>query len=616
MKKIILVLTALAIAPMSMAQMYSPNMYGTGMSQAYPPCPYPQSSVAGIVTKKSERFDSAASRIRRQLKTIQNKLDKLSEDRLYKACESAVSKAVKGYCGTGEGQERSMTGTREWNKFRDHMTGAPVYVSKSTSYEREYILAMQGVYESLGLQDPYRLPAGEVGNPIRGGNSGGSGFQHCDSYALGGGGIDPELCDAAAGGNHLNSAGQGQCHDCLKRTPSFPSGVYPARVKEVYDLQQEEAQLKNALEIADAKVACAQSHLDGELQKPSEFRECILDADPLATTAEYCLTCDESGKEKKEGVDWGKWLPGLISAGLWTAGGFYAHNQMEQTRQGNWEAGYPSDDRQPWVMTNYVMNGANQVMDTFKASGAFGCAPTGGLNGQGVMGATNMNPYASYQFGGSPFMGVNGALGYPPGMITGLNGQLMMGGGLYGNNPMGMHMGGNLAAQQAQLQQQQAMLQYAIQQGQRDLATMQALAQLDAQINQIQLQRNQIFASNPSFGSGMYGSGGMYGAGGAMYGAGGAMYGGVPGGGVGGGLFGSIQGNVSIGMYGTTGMYGSPGMYGGAPGMYGGAPGMYGTPGMYGGTPVVPPYTGPGTGGTTVPSTGGNTGSAVPSLGL
>ncbi|MCO5114544.1 MAG: hypothetical protein M9899_10290 [Bdellovibrionaceae bacterium] len=604
MKRIILFLMVMAIAPVGMAQMYNANMYGTGLSAAYPPCSYEQTSIAGKVTKKSERFEAAAAKVRRELKSIQKKLDKLSTDNSISSCERVVSAAVRGYCATGSSDnEKRISGSKAWNDFKNHMTGSPVFVGAGMSFTQEYLYTMNGLYKELGMQNPYRMLASADGGGPADATPLTPGFQSCDNYAASGGGIDSTLCEAAARGGHIAQNAYEQCDGCLRATPSNPRGRYPSLVREVYELQQKEAQYKKDLEIAEAKVACAQSYIDGEMaNKNSEFRECILDADEYATAADYCLTCDESGKEKKSsGVEWSKWLPGLLTAGLWTAGGIFAYNQMEKTREGNWEAGYPSDDRQPWVMTNYVMNGASQVIDTFKASGAFGCAPTGGLNGQGVLGATNVGPYGQYQFNGSPFLNVGGALGYPQNMIVGPNGQLMVGGGLYANNPMGMHAGGNLQAQQAALQQQQLILQNAIAQGNRDLATLQAVAQLDVQLAQINAQRQQIFASNPGFGTsyGTYGAYGTYGT--SAYGGGTS-------------LFGSIQGNISIGAVGSYGAYGT----------------TYGTPygttyGASYGYPVVPPYTGatvPTTGttvpstGTTVPSTGGNTGNAVPSLGL
>lgn len=598
MKKIILSIVSLIFAQTlfvqtSWAQMYNPNMYGTGLSQAYPPCPYPQNTIADMVTKKSERFENALSSVKRKLKSARNKLDKYAKDPGYLACQKSVNQMIKLACGGGN----VIKGNRAISDFEDHMRGS-MYISTVPNYTKTY----EFLAKNLLPNNLDRIPAGDAtidedvqpdpflnDKDVTGGDYDGGGItinESCvDSYGRGDGMIDTEMCDAGVSKVKNPSENLGKmyknCRACLSPTGSFRRGLYPQRFREIYDLQQEIASLESAEEIAKAKVACAQEFIDDGRENISGFKSCVMDADPDATVADYCLTCDENGKEKKSGVEWSKWLPGLVSAGLWTAGGIFAYNQMEKTRQGNWEAGYPSDDRQPWVMTNYVMNGANNVMNTFKASGAFGCSQGGGLNGMGGY-AGMYQPGMMGQFGGSPYMNMGGALGYNPQMMAGMNPGMMMGGGLYMNNPMagpwGMQgsAGMNPQMQMAYYQNQMQMLQYQIQQGQQNMATLQAVAQLDAQMAQIQAQRQQLFMSNP----GMMGYNGM-------------GYNGYNT-----GIFGNIQANFGITGWGGVG---SPG---------------YTIPGM--GGSITPPYVGPtGTNNNyvpTTPSTG--TGSAVPSLGL
>lgn len=521
--------------------------FGTGQQYANAPCPYQQSGLPNSVIKRSERLKNLALDINARLASAQGKLDAFADDKVFAACRQSVNHIIKKACG---GDSSELRGEEAVDQFEDHMRGS-LYISRNTNYLRTYQVVTQGIQTSK-MYDQKRMLADASGSDIgaddalmtwddeelddKGGDSPivtTPSAPSCYEYTLNDGIIDHKICFSTG---ETNSKIKQNCKNCLKPNGTYPRGVYPEKFKEYYDLQQEVAQLKRDYQMAQAKALCVDRHIDGATSAPDSdaFRTCILTADPMATAADYCLYCDDAGRAetKKKGFDLERWGPSLLTAGLWIAGGLYANKEMKETRQGNWEAGYPSDDRSPWVMTNYVMNGAGAVVNSLQAAGAFGCSPSSGVSGQGqTVASGNIMDYVQGIFSGNANVGVGGALGYPGSMLGG--GQGSISGGIFGGNPTagpwGASGGINIEAERARIAQEQANLDALIRQNQQNQASLEALAQLQATLvglEQQNIRTQQDMAAVRAQAAAIYGnlnSGYGYGNGGAGAGLNGGL---------------------------------------------------------------------------------------------
>lgn len=471
------------------------TQHGTGQYYANAACPYDQSTLPAQVISRAERIRNMATEINRQLQLAIRRREEMESDRLFSTCETAVNRIIEKACGGGNRAQG-----RSWiNQFEDWMRGVDgiddsFLYSRNVNYYRTYEYVTNGLQSTSPNLD--RMLAGTCppegclpspsddpgfGNidPPGGGATPPRNTGDCDQYKLNGGRIDSQICYNAG---ESDRRVEDYCEGCLKPKGGYPKGIYPEKFVEYYNLGQEIAELERDYRAAIGKAECVATHIDGAPSTGPDagaFQRCIIDADPSATTADYCLYCDDAGRvaQKESGFDWNRWAPTILTTGAWILGGIYANNQMEETRQGNWEAGYPSDDRSPWVMSTYVMNGFGAVTNSLQAAGAFGCSPSGGASGQAQMTATtNIGAFVQGLFGGNPNVQTGGALGYNGGITAGINGNLS--GGLFGNNPTA----GPGLMSDAEIQRQRDALNAAILQNQQQAQTLDALAQLNASI--------------------------------------------------------------------------------------------------------------------------------------
>lgn len=527
------------------------SQFGTGQYYANAPCPYNQTSLPSQVIKRSERLKDEATQMQTQLASLKNKLQGIEEDRVYGACQASVNNIIENVCGGGS-RGRGSEGV---DMYEDHMRGYSSYISfNKLNYSRSYEVVYNGYNEArinalrniaaerFESEDSFENNQISVGDGIEsysddkatGGGGGGpvvvSPNSSCFDYALNNGMIDSKICFAASGADPRH---ENNCKSCLTpcKKPNnsglnaeyeagekcvLSRGFYPTFFKQAFDLQQQIAKLERNYKMAVGKAACTEKHIDnasGPLDA-NAYRQCILDADPMATAADYCLFCDETGRAQRQGFDMNRWGPSILTAGAWALGGLFAYNQMQKTREGNWEAGDPSDDRKPVVMTNYVMNGFGQVVDSLKSAGAFGCSPSAGINGQGQIVTTNgLGNSLQALFNGNANFQVGGANGYP-GAILDANGNIISG-GAFANNPHagpwtgGVNIDANIQAQNAAIAQAQANLAALQRQNEQRIAGLSALANLnatlqglaqqrantDAQIAQAQAQAAQIYGT-------------------------------------------------------------------------------------------------------------------------
>jgi hypothetical protein len=520
--------------------------FGTGQYYANAGCPYDQSTLPAAVLSRSERLKNEATDINSRLELAKRKLGEIDDDRAFSRCQSSVNQIIKKACGGDSNEGR---GESAVDDFEDHMRGVNMLMSQ-LNYARTYEVAYQGIMTSKMLN--VRNIAGGGGETLVDDIYPGyldedtpddkaidvepdspvvpSGPDSCfNNYALGNGMIDPKICFST---NEKNKSVKDNCKGCLKPNGLYPRGLYPEKFKEYFDIQQEVAQLQKDHKSAMAKATCVEKHIDNAPKTGPDagaYRRCIMTADPSATAADYCLFCDDAGQaeKKQKGFDLDRWGPSLLTAGAWIVGGLYANNQVKKTREGNWEAGYPSDDRQPVVMTNYVMNGFGQVVNSLQSAGAFGCSPSAGVNGQGQTVTTNgIGGFLQGIFSGNANVQVGGANGYPGSMLGG-NGTLS--GGVFGGNQnagpwTSGNLNGSIAAQQQAIAQSQANLELLQRQNQQRMDSLNALANLQVtlqgleaqnartneQIAQIQAQANSIYSGlgvNGGAGAGIGGNG-------------------------------------------------------------------------------------------------------------
>lgn len=609
--------------------------HGTGQYYANAPCPYDQSTLPAQVLSRSERIRDEAASINARLETARRRVGEIESDRVFSACRSSVNAIIRKACGGDSSEARGEQGV---DMFEDHMRGT-LLISRNLNYFDSYQVVYQGIMTSKMNMDravagtcpcgydvvtascslcPDEIAVGDWDDGSWDDDKAVGGVDvrpdtpivppassSCFDFAKNDGVIDSQICFST---NETNNGIKQNCRSCLRPSGAYMRGLYPTKFKEYFELQQEVARLERDHRSAVAKAACVETHIDNAPSTgPSAdaYRRCIQEADPVSTAADYCLFCDESGRtpQRDRGFDLNRWGPSLLTAGAWILGGVYANNQINRTREGNWEAGYPSDDRQPVVMTNYVMNGFGQVVNSLQSAGAFGCAPSAGVNGQGQVSTGNgIGGMLSGLFGGNANVQVGGAMGYPGGM---LGGQGQISGGVFNGNPnagpwASGNLNGSIDAQRAAIAQAQANLEILQRQNQQRIEGLNALASLQVtlqgleqqnastnqQIAEIQAQANGIYA-------GLNANGGL----------GGAGYG---------------QGQTGAGLRIGLDVSGYAGLNGGFYG--GGAPGTQFPP-------TSPQYNGPGSGipnntgsnnpGGYNPGSGSpNSGLAVPSLGL
>ncbi len=578
------------------------TQHGTGQYYANASCPYDQTTLPSQIISRAERIKNMASDVNRQLQLAIRRREEMEGDRLFNTCETAVNRIIEKACGGG-----SRAQGRSWiNQFEDWMRGVDgiddsFLYSRNVNYFRTYEYVQNGL-TSPSTNIDRMLAGGPEGSDPGFGNIDSPGEDSpttprgggdCDQYKLNGGRIDSQICYNAG---ESDKRVEDYCEGCLKPKGGYPQGIYPEKFVEYYNLGQEIAELEDAYRAAIGKAECVAIHIDGAPSTGPDagaFQRCIQSADIDATTADYCLYCDDAGRvaQKEKGFDWNRWLPSILTTGAWVVGGIYANNQMEETRQGNWEAGYPSDDRSPWVMSNYVMNGFGAVTNSLQAAGAFGCSPSGGTNGQAQMTATsNIGSFVQGLFGGNPNVQTGGALGYNGQITGGINGNLS--GGIFGGNPTA----GPGIMSEAEIQRQRDAINAALLQNQQQAQTLDALAQLNASLASFDAQAAALAQQRAAIAAqaqGLYSSLG-YGQGGVGTGTG-----------TGAGL------RIGLDVSGWAGING--GLNGGYNQGYSGAPGTVYPPNNSG-YPGLPNNSGNNNGGNYNPGSGSQY--AVPGIGL
>ncbi len=610
------------------------TQHGTGQYYANAACPYQQSTLPASVIQRAERIKNYASEINQKLQLATRRRENIQNERLFSTCRTAVNRIIRKACGGGS----EAKGEAAIDDFEDHMRGVNDGFDFMSSSLLNYTQTHEFYYNAITtseLSSDRMVASGEGDDPgvtngfealdpetldPKGGDDndggtddddGGGGRNSCSSYKVPGGAINNQICFNAG---EKNSDVKQYCKDCLKPSGGYPRGLYPEKFEEYFNLEQDIARLEREYRDALGKAQCVETHIDNAPESGPDagaFQRCIMAADPEATTADYCLYCDSSGgaaQQERKGFDLNRWGPSLLTGALWLGGGIYANNQAKKTREGNWEAGYPSDDRSPWVMSSYVMNGFGAVTNQLQAAGAFGCSPSAGLNGQGQTNANvGIGGFLQGLFGGNSNVQVGGANGYPPGWTGGAQGNLS--GGIFGGNPTagpwgaqgGVGGGINIEAERQRIAQQQAALDAAIQQNNQNQINLNALAQLqttisglDAENARLAQQRAALMAQAQGIYSNLNTSsaGGGYGNGYGQTGTGAGLRIGL-----------DVSGWGGIGA----------GMSGG----YSGAPGTGYPPMPYNnGYPGLPNNSGNNYNGNGNPGSGSSTDLAVPGLGI
>ncbi len=462
--------------------------YGTGEYYANAPCPYPQKTLPNQVLSRSERIKQQADTINAKLAVAKRRAGEIEKDRLFSKCRRAVNGIIRKACGGGN-EGRAEEGV---DYYEDHMRGALTYFSKNLNYLETYQVVSEGMSIDVNMD---RMIAG-VYEPVVEDNNDYTEAPRssCYDYALNGGVVNNQICFST---DESSGRVKQLCKTCLKPSGAFPQGVYPAKYKEYYNLQQEVAELERDQRSALAKAVCVEAHVDNAPSSgPSAeaYRRCILEADPTSTAADYCLFCDDAGKTaKKAGFDFNRWGPSLLTAGLLGLGGALAYNQVKKTRKGNWEAGYPSDDRGPVVMATYVAQaGVPLMVNSLQSAGAFGCPSGAGASGQGQVVTSGIQGILGKIFGGNQHTPVGGAMGYPGGMISGsVNGSLS--GGAFDNNPnagpwTSGNLSGSIEARREALRIAEENAERLRRRNQQDAESLNALASLEASIRRFEEQ--------------------------------------------------------------------------------------------------------------------------------
>ncbi len=554
------------LSQVSLAQTGPETLHGTGLSYANAACPYPQTTIPAQVLSRRDRILDEATNIQAKYETAKRQADEIGKDRLFKACQLSVNAIIRKACG---GDENASEGQRGVLDFEDHMRGVELLTSHRLIYSETYNIVYNGIMSSqmtmdravagscpcgydISIQSCKVCPEGSDNTSATEGEMAPGDWtsetwddkavdnvdlrpdtpvvptSSCFDFAKLDGIIDDKICDVT---NESNPKIKKNCVSCLRTSSAYPRGIYPTKFKEYYDLQQDLATLKGEYERAIAKAACVETHIDNAPEKglnAEDYSRCIKNADPLATAADFCLFCDEAGQTAKR--DWGlsfnRWAPPLFTAGAWLLGGLVAKNQVEVTRDTNTKLGYPSDPRQPVILANYVMNGFGQVVNSLQAAGAFGCAPSAGVNGQGQVVIGGIGAALGSIFGGNQGIQIGGANGYPAGYI---NGQATLSGGVFNGNPgagpwTSGNLNGSIDAQRAAIAQAQANLEILQRQNQQRVEGLNALASLQVslqgleaqnartnqQMAEIQAQANSIYAglnANGGVNGNIYGNG-------------------------------------------------------------------------------------------------------------
>lgn len=498
--------------------------YGTGQYYQNAPCPFTQTSID--VTSRGQRIKDQAAEIARRLAVANRLAEEIQNDKVFRACKTSVNEVIRKVCGDPNNEWQ---GEQAIDEFESHMRGS-LLISNRVNYLRSYQVVYEGIMDSK-LISPNRAIADigieisadddelRIDTPIVPSSFG------CQQYVLDNGAIDRKMCFQT---NEVGPTIKKNCSSCLNSSGAYPRGLYPTKFTEYYNLMQDAAKLEKEHKVALARAACVELHIDGAAATGPDanaFRLCMQTADPFATAADYCLYCDAAGQipAQESAFSWSKWGPGLLTA-LGVIGlGAYAFNQVQKTREGNWEAGYPTDDRGPAVMATYALGGAGLVVNTLQASGAFGCAAQMAAGQAGVVTApVGLGGMVQSIFGGNINANIGGAAGYPGSMLGG-NAGIVSGGVFNGNptaGPWGVqgNMQGNVAAQAAALEQARLNLQRAQQQNQQQLESLNALANLQATLQGLEAQNlrtNQqiaeIQAQAAGISAGLNGYGNSYG---------------------------------------------------------------------------------------------------------
>lgn len=480
---------------------------GTGLLYANAACPFRQTTIPNQVILRAERLRNAAVEIDKQLQLKIKRQDEIRNGDLFAGCEKYVNKAIENACSEG----KRALGRRWISKFEDHMLGESNSYnpfadedeleidesfpsSKNTNYLIEYMYALNFFRSSSPNVDRTLAGGGPIIPPapvvvLEEEETG------CNKFKRANGRIDSALC-YAAGSESPKS--QDKCEFCLKPQGGYPNGIWPTLFVDNFILGQEIAILQGQYTVAIGKAECVTRFIDNAPATGPDsagFQNCIKIVDPLATAADFCLFCDEVGLAtvEKRPFEWGRWLPSILTAGLWIAGGIYANNQMEETREGNWEAGYPSDDRSPWVMSSYIGLGANSVINSLQAAGAFGCAPGVGVGGAPLTATLGVGGMVQGFMGaGGPMVQTGGALGYDPSITGQLTGNLN--GGLFPNAQLGGYAGAGVNVDQARynLQNQIDAANAAILRNQQGQAQLDQYMQVQAAYNQARQQEEAL----------------------------------------------------------------------------------------------------------------------------
>ena len=513
----------------------STSHYGTGEYYANAPCPQEQRGIPPAVISRSEILRVEADELVGRLDELKTQLKSIKENTDYTKCENAVNKVIREVCGIQRSGDYDESAGEDGVDFYEiHMISdgaislynkAPQYlrtyklVSESFGWEEQGFMQTAVATEKSSVSSPNsgRFPAeadgdgngngdgtgdgNGNGNGSGNGNGDGNGVHihgdlSCEDFACENGYIDHKICFQPQ--LKVSRKIKETCKKCLNPRHRPPKGIYPSDFKRAYHLQQEIAVLEKQVAFARGKAACVDRHVDGPLSEGRHpdsraYRKCIRTVDPQATSAEYCLFCNLSGQTvapKKPGFK--EILPALLTTGVWAGLGIYAHKQSKKISQGNWEAGYPTDDRHSWKAANYLLGGLPMVINSWQSTGAFGCAPTS-VNGQGHL-ATNAvgNFSMNNNFNGSPNVQVNGANGYPPHLIWPFNPAAYS-----GSFSQGTHVGSwdpalnghnNPAVLQEQIRRQEAELQFSLRQNQERMAALGRLQSIQTQMNQLSQQ--------------------------------------------------------------------------------------------------------------------------------
>lgn len=492
----------------SFASLGPQSHHGTGQAYANAPCPYNQSTLPPQVLSRSERLKNEAADMAVEIARLQDDVETISKDEPFPACKKAVNETIMKVCGANnEG-----LGNEAIDSAEDHMRGVALF-ARNANYLDSYMVVYQGIMTSkmttdrqvasgcpCGYSDDGCLPCdtapiddgGWVEEPTTPRTDGplvpnsGSCF---DRYALNNGVINHRICDDA---NHPSGNTKTNCRPCLRPSGRYPRGLYPTKFKEYFDMQQRLAELEDSYKMAVAKAACTEKHIDNAPEtgpNAESFRRCIQLAHPRATAADFCLFCDETGTtQRAKSFDLNRWGPSLVT-GIGLAGlGIWANSNVRKSMDGNNDAGYPADTRAGiYTAQNFGSFAIPMMVNSLQSAGAFGCAQTaGGANGQGQVSFTNnMGNFISQLFGANAGVQVNGALGYPPGYVSG---QADISGGVFNGNPhagpwTGANISGSLQAEQAALQQAQANYAQAARESQQRIEALNALNNIQLTID-------------------------------------------------------------------------------------------------------------------------------------